>query len=169
MALRHNNTSQLVPPVDLNPLLKNESPYYNNLNRPPKNAHDYADRLNKILSYGGYVSHMRSADSSQTFNLYNLVTILDGEVIAPNAVDIKARYGIIVTEKDDSGYYVVCTFCPNFVYPTEVILFDTANIGNVLHADAGVLLTGMSLAGSVSVAKITGTSSIFFAGTTRLF
>lgn len=169
MALRHNNPSQMVTPVELSPLLKNESPYYNNLNRAPKNAYDYADKLNQVLSYGGYVSKMRPANSADIFSLYNLVKILDGESIAtPSNLLATDRFGIIVTEKDAEGYYLVCTFCPNFVYPTEVPPVSWT-VGGTLYVDNSEPLVGMANSSGIAVGKVTGTQTIFFAGTIRLF
>lgn len=177
MPLRHNNQSQMVTPVELSPLLKNESPYYNNLNRAPKNAYDYADSINKILSYGGFVSKMRAANAADTFNLYNVVKILDGESLMSHqgAVGVNERFGIIVTEKDQDGYYIVCTFCPNFVYPPEVASFDSFDLQQELYVDTvnyatnpnGLTTTAPGTA--VCVGKVTGTQSIFFCGTVRLF
>ena len=170
MALRHNNQSQMVTPVELSPLLKNESPYYNNLNRAPKNAYDYADRINNILSYGGFISKVKAANSADTFNLYNVVKILDGESIVSTAsYSSNDRFGIIVTEKDADDFYIVCTFCPNFVYPAEVFPV-TWSPGDILKIDNTVPLLGVTNGtGTVSVGKVTGTKSIFFCGTVRLF
>lgn len=177
MPLRHNNQSQMVTPVELSPLLKNESPYYNNLNRAPKNAYDYADSINKILSYGGFVSKMRAANIADTFNLYNVVKILDGESLVAHqgAVADTERFGIIVTEKDAEGYYIVCTFCPNFVYPSEIASFDSVSLQRELYVDTvnyatnpnGLTTTEPVI--PVCVGKVTGTQSIFFCGTVRLF
>lgn len=177
MPLRHNNPSQLVTPTELAPLLKNESPYYNNLNRAPKNAYDYADRINKILSYGGFVSKMRPANAADNFSLYNLVKILDGEVLVPHngsALDTD-RFAIVVTEKDAEGYYIVCTFCPNFVYPAEVATFDSGNLQSILYVDLvnySTNVNGLTLSNNfpaIDVGKVTGMNTIFFCGTTRLF
>jgi hypothetical protein len=170
MALRHNNPSQMVTPIELSPLLKNESPYYNNLNRAPKNAYDYADKINNILSYGGFVSKMRSANSADEFNLYNVVKILDGESITDTtSYSTTDRFGIIVTEKDSDGFYIVCTFCPNFIYPPEVFPVTWAP-GEVLHVSNSTPLVGITnTGGTATVGKVTGTQSIFFCGTVRLF
>lgn len=177
MTLRHNNQSQMVTPTELSPLLKNESPYYNNLNRAPKNAYDYADNINKVLSYGGYVSRMRPANIADSFNLYNVVKLLDGESLVGHmgTVTNTDRFGIIVTERDSDGYYIVCTFCPNFVYPSEIATYDSFNLQENLYVDTENYQSnpnGLTLSlppVPVCVGRVTGTQTIFFCGTTRLF
>lgn len=175
MAIRHNNINQIVKPVSFLPLLKNESPYYNNLNRGPKNAYDYADSVNKVLSYGGCVSRLKPASSASVFNLYNIVKIDDGESISiiadASALNNYDRFGIIVTEKDDEGYYIVCTFCPNFVYPYEVCNFNAGDFGDNLRIDLNITPHNTTLAANsnVIIGRVTGQTSIFFCGTTRLF
>ena len=180
MNLRHNNSSQLADSVDLKPLLQNENPYYKNINRAPKNAYDYADNINKMLSYGGTVSRLAPA-GIQLFNLYDIVGILDGEIIAPARDYPTSRYGIIVTEADADGYYIVCTFCPNFVYPAyiadAITGFTTATVNSVLYFDNtsnttpqnNFWMTTASPVTPISLGKKTGTNSIFFCGTVRLF
>lgn len=176
MPLRHDNSTQTVKPVTFSPLLRNESPYYNNLNRGPKNAFDYADSINKILSYGGFVSRVKASNQSTSFSLYNIVKILDGEVIVDSRDPASGeRFAIVVTEADTDGYYIVCTFCPNFVYPPEIATFDfPSKLGVSLAISKESTpptnyLTEDGETGDVIVAKITGENSIFFCGTTRLF
>ena len=181
MTLRHANPSQSPEIVTLVPLLQNEDPYYKNLNRAPKNAYTYADNINKMLSYGGSVSRLRAAGST-VFDLYDIVAIVDGELIdnalAPTIPTI--RYGIVVTEADEDNYYIVCTFCPNFVYPSSVassiLGFTAASAGTNLYLDSDGItpdssgwLTTTAPSTPVILAKKTGSTSIFFCGTVRLF
>lgn len=169
--IKHENTTQKLPAPYLNPLLATESPYYNNLNRAPKNVYDYVNSVNNVLSYGGYVSRVLPQNAQANFQLYNIVQIVDGEIIIPLSAspDINGRYGIIVSTQDDSGYYIVCTFCPNFVYPTQ--LFTSGQINYNLNASSitpvyNLLATTSS---GITLGKITGLSSMFFSGTVRLF
>lgn len=177
MPLRHNNPTQNVEPVEFRPLLRNESPYFNNLNRGPKDAYTYADSLNKMLSYGGCVSRLKPQVPNTLFALYNLVTITNSETIqaAANSDTRHTRVGIVVTEADIDGYYIVCTFCPNFVYPSITPL-GAAAPGDPLYLDSTVSTYNVSTsASSVSsaeigfhpIARVTGTNSIFFSGTLR--
>lgn len=176
MILRHDNATQIVKPVAFNPLLQNEGPYYNNLNRAPKNAYDYADSINKILSYGGYVSRIKPA-GAEVFTLYNTVRILDGEVFEkPTSPTAYQRFGIIVAEKDTEGYYIVCTFCPNFVFPPQILSFEAgiSDPGANITIDIAVPHTYLSapsvgITGAPIVGKVTGVNTIFFTGTVRLF
>lgn len=175
MPLRHDNLSQVIKPVPFSPLLQDEGPYYNNLNRGPKNAYDYADNLNKILSYGGSVSRIRPINSHTAYSLYNTVKIVDGEVFE-TVVSLASndRFGIIVTEKDAEGYYIVCTFCPNFVFPANILQFTAGNLGASLTINIGDPRTSLAIvaghpAGSPIVGKVTGSNTIFFTGTVRLF
>lgn len=185
MTIRHENISQRVTPVGYSPLLKNEDPYFNNINRGSKNAYDYADNINTILSYGGCVSRMRSVHTIEPFSLYTIVCILEGEVIkkAANTDPSYGRYGIVVAEKNEDGYYIVCTFCPNFVFSGGSIPFLTQELTNydIVHnssmhvtMNSGVLgleitVEEMGHIGSFPLAKVTGNSSIFFCGTYRLW
>ena len=81
MAIKHENTSQKVVPVDFRPLLKNEDPYFNNINRGPKDVYDYTNKINDMLSYGGSVSRMRSSTPYIAISLYDIVHILEGELV----------------------------------------------------------------------------------------
>ena len=189
MPQRHNNATQLAEVETLAPLLQNEDPYYKNINRAPKNAYTYADNINNMLSYGGTVSRLLPA-GSQTFNLYDIVAILDGETITQaiqTSGTAPTRFGIVVTLLDDEGKYTVCTFCPNFVYPTGISADITGWAGVSLPGTTLYLdVTGSTPASnywlttssgetnaiyttSVGLAKITGATSMFFCGTVRLF
>jgi len=186
MTLRHNNTSQIPEATTFNPLLQDENPYYKNLNRAPKNAYDYADSLNKMLSYGGCVSRL-SPIGSGSYNLYDIVAILDGEYIdSANTMQTTNRYGIVVTEADSENYYIICTFCPNFVYPAEIVSsvanFDNTHLGKFLYLDlttnsashhwlaVNSTNTAPSLPASpVVLGQVTGAYSMFFHGTVRTF
>ncbi len=184
MTLRHNNSSQEVNIPAFNPLLIDESPYYKNLNRAPKNAYDYATNLNNMLSYTGCVSRI-PALGNQVFNLYDIVSILNGELIdnVRTTTQVINRCGMVVTVADSEGYYLVLTFCPNFVYPSNVaslITGFTAGIpsgfgnGAPLYLDmtanatpqANYWLTTTSASNTplIPLGRITGSSSIFFSG-----
>ena len=184
MTLRHNNPSQEVNIPEFNPLLINESPYYKNLNRAPKNAYDYATNINNMFSYGGNVSRLQSL-GNQNFNLYDVVSILDGELIdnVRTTSQVINRCGIVVTVADSEGYYLVVTFCPNFVYPAEVVAEIAgfaagipSGFGNgaPLYLDmtsnvtpqSNYWLTTTSTGNTplIPLGKITGSYSIFFSG-----
>ena len=189
MPVRHSNTSQIAEIESFNPLLQDESPYYKNINRAPKDAYDYADNINKTLSYSGAVSRVLSLGNQQ-FNLYDIVAILPNEVIdnVRTTTQSITRYGIVVTLQDDEGYYLIITFCPNFVYPSEVASSITGfvsptsfNSGLSLYLDTNPsnstpqnnywLTTSTSglLTPTITLGKITGTSSIFFSGCVNIF
>ena len=180
--MRHNNESQLVEVVSFNPLLQNEDPYYKNLNRPPLDAYNYANNVNMTLSYGGCVSRLLPNTPGTVYNLYDIVVILDGETITSIAsATALSRFGIVLTEADDSGYYIICTFCPNLVYPpavsSAIVLFNEANVGGMLYLDNttnptpqnNYWLTTAPPDVPIILGKITGATSIFFCGTVRLF
>lgn len=189
MTIRHNNTSQEAEVENFNPLLQDESPYYKNINRAPKNAYDYADNINKMLSYGGFVSRVASL-GNQLFNLYDIVALLPNEIIDNVRTTSQAvtRYGIVVTLQDDEGYYLIVTFCPNFVYPSEVVsaitgfttpssfgsglpIYLDTNPSN-LSPQTNYWLTTSSTGlptPTIQLGKITGQYSIFFSGNLNLF
>jgi hypothetical protein len=156
----------------------NESPYVNNLTRYSKNTYIYADRVNDILSYGGCVSRIKST-LTEPIALYRIVKILDGEVITSIGTYASKleRFGIIVSEQDDEGYYLVCTFCPNLVLPPDIKVFDPVNDPGVfLKLDTITHTTNMcnmllsnNNASDILVGMVTGKHSIFFCGTIRLF
>lgn len=185
MTLRHNNPSQEVNIPEFNPLLQNESPYYKNLNRAPKNAYDYATNINNMFSYSGSVSRVQSL-GNQIFNLYDVVSILNGELIdnVRTTSQIINRCGIVVTMADSEGYYLVVTFCPNFVYPSQVALAINGFVagepsgfgnGSPLYLDltsnttpqTNYWLTTITAGNTplIPLGRITGSSSIFFSGT----
>lgn len=180
--LRHNNQSQMVKETGLNPILRDEPPHVVVLNRPSKNAYDYAHSINKILSYGSCVSSLKSSEDTLfvTFKLYEIVHIIDSETIKKVTTDSLAheRYGIILTEVDDEDYYVVCTFCPNLVFPAphNIPLIDIqTNSPTPVYADSSQLF-GISISkqsmnaskiGNHPIAKVTGERSIFFSGVLR--
>ena len=189
MAIRHDNASQEAEIKSFNPLLQDESPYYKNINRAPKNAYDYADNINKMLSYGGSVSRLPSLGNQQ-FNLYDIVAILPNEIIdnVRTTTQVITRYGIVVTLQDDIGYYVVITFCPNFIYPAEVASAITGfstpssfNSGLPIYLDTNTSNSSpvnnywltTSTVGlptpTIQLGKITGPSSIFFSGSLNIF
>ena len=183
MTLRHDNPSQMAEVVQFNPLLQNENPYYKNLNRASKNAYDYADNINKIIGYGGCVSRVLPLGSS-FFNLYDIVALLDGEIIdnAATTTHTTMRYAIVVTEADDENRYIVCTFCPNFIYPSEVVNnitnFGIVHLNSALYLDTSLnsashfwLTVGTpssSPTSSLALGVVTGSNTMFFCGTARV-
>jgi hypothetical protein len=186
MRIKHINPTQQVPnyPGFL-PLLRDEVPYFQNLNRPALSAYTYADNINTIFSYGGAVSILQPALDSSEFLLYQIVRITDDEIAVHATVHdpLHARYGIVVAEAEiDSAVsnrnsIVVCTFCPNFVYPTK----NLATLWNAIPGDPLYLNTdedslylsgdkttfNQDTIGYAPLAVCTGSQSIFFAGTCR--
>ena len=64
---------------------------------------------------------------------------------------------------------MVCTFCPNFVYPAGSVP-TTGVAGTALYLDvADPAFLSTTATSGIKLAKKTGTNSIFFAGTIRLF
>lgn len=173
MTIKHSNPTQQITPIDLQLLTKDESPYVNNLNRAPKNAYDYANAVNSIFSYGGSVSKVKVQHIGTVFNLYDIVHLSDGEVIEASTplMNRNYRYGIVVSELDADNNYFICTFSPNFVFPSFISF--AAPPGTLLYLGASGLTTvsnGVNLSiGNTPIAVVTGTNSIFFAGTARLF
>lgn len=180
--LRHNNPSQLVKEPGLNPILRDEPPHVAVLNRPSKNAYDYASSLSKILSYGGTISFLKSSEDSMyvNFKLYEVVQIIDSETIRKvTATSPKhGRYGMVLVEIDSEGYYTVCTFCPNLVLPEPhgmPILDVVTGAPTAVYADNtqlfGISLNKQSMdsgyLGYHPIAKVTGERSIFFSGILR--
>lgn len=189
MPLRHNSPTQKVPETGFQPLMRNEVPYYENLNRPAKSAYTYANLVNLYMSYGGYISVLQPGVDSHIheFSLYEIVRITDEELAMPAILDEAgtehARYGIVVCEAEIDPVtnirknLVVCTFCPNFVYPDKTL--DTvwaSQPGGPLYLStnaAGMYLSASpstvqaTTIGSVPIARRVGKSSIFFSGTLR--
>jgi hypothetical protein len=184
MRIKHINPTQQVPnnPGFL-PLMRDEVPYFQNLNRPALSAYTYADNINTILSYNGSVSILQPAIDASDFLLYQIVRITDDEIAvhATPADDLNGRYGIVVAEAEldttltTRNNIVVCTFCPNFVYPIK----NLADVWGTVAGDPLYLVTtqtGMYLSGthqsstgigSVPIAICTGSQSLFFSGTIR--
>lgn len=176
--IRHYNITQQAEATKKIPLVVNESPYINNLTRYAKNVYTYSDKVNEILSYGGYVSRLKAA-TTDILCLYRIVRILDGEVITnvTGYANKQDRFGIIVSEPDLEGYYLVCTFCPNFIFPVDIKQFDlSSELGVYLKLDLENyaskqcnLDTSMNKSGEILLGVVTGRHSMFFCGTTRIF
>lgn len=176
--IKHVDSTQQAKSTTIVPLISNEGPYINNIVRSAKNIYTYADRVNDILSCGGCVSRLRAA-TTEVLGLYRLVKILDGEVITSvsSYVNKTERFGLVVSEPDEFGYYLVCTFCPNFIFPPDIKVFDkTCDIGVLLKVDITNYLTNVcnidlsnNQVSETIVGKVTGEHSIFFCGTMRLF
>ena len=183
--IRHHAPKQAPPGEEFLPLLRTEAPYYGNLNRAAKSAYDFAADISDIVSWGGTVSILNPSDQTHTYHLYEIAKIVDGELLSPATItdSLHSRYGIVVAEAEFnsvSGLYeniAVCTFCPNFVYPVAPAWTSSAN-GSLLYlevpnTDATFLkpTPGME-SGDISrsaLATKTGSNSIFFSGTIRLF
>lgn len=178
--LTHTNPTQKVDAPGFTPLLRNESPYYNNINRAPKNAYDYSEELNRIFSLGGFVVKYIPEVNGEVFSVDEFVSITDNETILKSPTNITQRVGIIVTDALETGEYWVCTFCPNFTFPNAASLGNFAaspnqsriGLRNTLSTpattttlDALELLT----VGSESIAKKIGPQTIFFSGSARIF
>ena len=141
-----------------------------------KNAYDYADKINNMFNYTGAVSRVKSFLTTP-ISLYTIVKILDNEILI-TAIDntplITDRFGLVVSERDEEGYYIVCTFNPNFIYPISVITFDNSVIGYYIYIDTDnpsnlSNITVIPPIGGVVVGRVTGVHSIFFHGTSRDF
>lgn len=186
MRIKHiNPTQQVSNSPGFLPLLRDEVPYYQNLNRPALSAYTYADNINTIFSYGGSVSILQPALDSSEFLLYQIVRITDDEIAVHATINdpLHGRYGIVVAEAelDSSGSnrnsIVVCTFCPNFVYPTKNLAsLWQANIGDSLYLVSDTDTVSLSsikgtsnnnTIGYTALAKCTGPQSIFFSGACR--
>ncbi len=181
----HYSVSQTIPDAEFLPLLRDEAPYYGNLNRPAQSAFNLANTVAELQSWGGLISILNPSDQSHIFQLYEIGRIQDGEtlVAATTSDPTYSRYGIVVAEAEFnpiSGLYsniVVCTFCPNFVYPITPSWTSDANgeslYLNVPNTDSTYLTSTPGISsGNISRAPLavkTGTNTIFFSGTARLF
>lgn len=179
--IKHYVATQTILTDEFLPLLRGEAPYYGNLNRPAQSAYNYAEDIAQILSWGGTISILNQQDSTHHFKLYEIGRIVDGETLAVATntdSDQNARYGIVVAEAafdTISGLatnIMVCTFCPNFVYPQASAPAGAA--GNSLFLDVTVVpscLKPLVLGGTMSrqLGVKTGTNSIFFSGMTSLW
>lgn len=178
----HNNSNQRVDSAGFSPLLRNESPYYNNLNRAPKNAYDYSEEINKILSLGGYVTKYLPTVPGTVFSIYQFVRIADTETIDNDPLKSDARVGLVVTNATDQGEYWVCSFCPNFIFANDPVVGSAfqlaANQSSLYLSNTTVGLFSIDLAaltdssagvGSQAIAKKVGPKAIFFSGSARIF
>lgn len=175
--IKHYVATQTIQNDEFLPLLRGEAPYFGNLNRPAQSAYNYAEDIAQILSWGGSISILNQQDFGHTFKLYEIGRIVDGEAlaVATNTDDINSRYGIVVAEaafdpiSGLSTNIMVCTFCPNFVYPAGSVP-TTGTAGTALYLDvADPTFLSTTTTSGIKLAKKTGTNSIFFAGTIRLF
>ena len=179
--IKHYSITQTIPNEEFLPLLRGEAPYYANLNRPAQSAYSFATDIARIQSWGGTISIL-SPDQSHQFVLYEIARITDSEtlVAATSTDDVNSRYGIVVAEAEfdpASGLYinvVICTFCPNFIYPS--ISAPSGSAGTVLYLDLTDLKhlsnTHTSSTGYITDRKLavkTGPHSIFFSGTANIF
>ena len=178
--IKHSNPTQEIPEMEFLPILRGEAPYYGNLNRPAQSAYNLAHTVAQIQSWGGTISILQPIDQSTNFVLYEVAQITDNEVLAKasNADVLNTRYGIVVAEAEFdavSGLYsniVVCTFCPNFVYPAGSAPSESAGASLYFSLTDPTYLsstgTGTYTSGRI-LGKKTGTHSIFFSGTTTLW
>ena len=142
-----------------------------------------------MFSYGGFVSRVLSLGNQQ-FNLYDVVAILPNEIIdnVRTTSQTVTRYGIVVTLQDDEGYYLIITFCPNFIYPSEVVpaitgfstpssfgsgasLYLDTNPSNTSPQNNYWLTTSTTGLPTpvIQLGKITGPNTIFFSGSFNIF
>ncbi len=178
--VKHRSITQTIPASEAEflPILRGEAPYYANLNRPAQSAHSYADSIAEIQSWGGFVSILNQVNQIHSYKLYDIVAINNEEqlVSATNADPTTTRYGIIVAEAEFdtvSGLYVnivVCTFCPNFVYPSAKAPSEAAGVELYLNLSDPTFLASTP-SGTVTrvLAQKTGDNSIFFSGTATLW
>lgn len=188
MRLFHNNPTQIFSGLGFKPLLRNEAPYFENLNRPARSAYDYTSKLALLTSYFGGVSILQPGVEStiHEFSLYEIVRITDEELVLPARPGDPAhdRYAIVLAEPEVDPItqirqnIIVCTFNPNFVYPDKAasIAWGVFN-GDPLYLDPSnteTFLSGTPTSDSEyhigfhPIAFQTGRSSIFFAGAKRL-
>ena len=76
--IKHYSITQTISEVEFKPLLRGESPYYGNLNRPSQSAYDYADTIAEIQSWGGTISIIQPFNQTSVFHLYDVARIVDG-------------------------------------------------------------------------------------------
>jgi hypothetical protein len=177
--IKHSNPTQTIPEMEFLPILRGEAPYYGNLNRPAQSAYNLANTVAQVQSWGGTISILQPVDQGTFFTLYEIAQITDNEVLAKatNTDAANTRYGIVVAEAEfDSvtGTYaniVVCTFCPNFVYPTGAEPNESAGASLYLDIVDATKLSAIASGTYVTrvLAKKTGTHSIFFSGTASLW
>ena len=180
--IKHYNVTQNIPDVEFKPLLRGESPYYGNLNRAPYSAYSLATSAAEVLAWGGTISILQPVDQVHVFTLYEVARISDSEVLVPASAEdpITSRYGIVVAEAEldaISGLrknIAVCTFCPNFVYPSDITMpSDTVGAALYLKLTTPYLSNTHTTGGLYStdrkLAIKTGTRSIFFSGTANIF
>jgi hypothetical protein len=176
--IKHSNPTQTIPEMEFLPILRGEAPYYGNLNRPAQSAYDLANTVAKLQSWGGTISILQPVDQGTTFTIYEIAKITDNEVLAKatNTDDVNSRYGIVVAEAEFdsvSGTYaniIVCTFCPNFVYPSGLAPSEVAGLSLYLNlTDSTKLADTASGTCTRIIAKKTSTNSIFFSGTATLW
>ena len=177
--IKHSSPTQSIPDMEFKQILRGESPYYGNLNRPAQSAYDLSNTVALIQSWSGTVSIVQQLTVSDTFMLYEIVKLNDGETISKTTSfpgNLDSRYGIVVAEAvidSSTGFpknIVVCTFCPNFVYPTRVTVPGFVGDSLYLNGDTGVLKTTPAIGSCIRIlAKKTGTKTIFFSGVATLW
>ena len=191
----HYSSTQSIPDTEFKPILRGESPYYGNLNRPAQSAYNFATNIAQVQSWGGLVSILQPINQVTDFSLYQIV-IIDNTTelvtLASGTEDIHSRLGIVVAESGfnnvSATYENICvsTFCPNFLYPLTPS-WSTASNGSRLYltlpgdsrwpTDPDITgpcyylstTAGSSGIFSVPIAIKTGPRSVFFAGTARIF
>ena len=190
MILKHPNPTQTIPSSGFLPLMQNEVPYFDNLNRPAKSAYTYADTINTYISYGGHLSILQPGvdPATHNFSLYEIALITDDDLLMPaSPTDVNSlynRYGLVVVEAtidpltNSASNIVVLTFCPNFIYPDNTLSISLGTAaGTPLYLNtnpATVFLSNVqgvdtTQIGNAPIAIQTGPKSIFFCGTYRLF
>lgn len=173
----HINPTQKIADIEFLPILRGEAPYYGNLNRPAQSAYNLANTISQLQSWGGNISILQPDNQSNVYTLYEIVKISDTELVTKATTGINDRYGIVVAEAEFdsiSGVYaniVVCTFCPNFVYPNGSSSMPSGSLGaslyiNITNPNTPKLSTTVT---TRILGKKTGLNSIFFSGTATLW
>ena len=182
--IKHLTSSQTIPEMEFSPLLRGEAPFYGNLNRSAQSAYDLADTVSMVQSWSGTISILQPADQTHIFKLYEIARIADGEILTAatnsdtNITPIYSRYGIVVAEAEVDSIsglmknVVVCTFCPNFIFPTTATTPSTGAFGDNLYLNlSDPTNLGATASGTFTraLALKTGTHSIFFSGIANSF
>lgn len=172
--IKHSNPTQILPEMEFKPILRAEAPYYGNLNRPAQSAYTLADSISQVISWGGFVSILQPNTQIHDFKLYEVVRIMDNEILAVSTLDASYRYGMIVAEAEIDAKtnkkknIAVCLFCPNFVFP--IGKEPSGAVLDKLYLDLSGTTPALSHTSNGRVLAVkTGTRSIFFSGTASIF
>ena len=185
MRKQHINPTQRIKANEFRPIMRDEIPYYETLNRAARSAYNYADTINSYLSYGGFANVIQPGidPAIHTFKLYEIIRITDDELALPLSLTDpdNIRVGIVVAEANVDPItnihsdLVVCMFCQNFVYPDRSVdtLWGEAPTPLYLSNDPSTFYLSNAPqpglpAGSIGAAAIAvkvGSRAIAFSGT----